>query len=372
MSDAADNPRDEPAGWRQRGRRAARMLAVNILLLVIFLAATELLFGLLLRHPAALTHAPDRIRTIFQRYYGDHDRAIIQYDPACARYDAELFYTLRPGECTFENREFSSTYRINRQGVRDDEESLQAPRVIVLGDSLAMGWGVDQEETFAQVLERETGMRVLNAAVSSYGTARELRLLQRLDVSALEFLVLQHHPSDFRENQRYVDGGGFLAISDEETYRDAARHHQAKSAYRLGKHVLTMLRIKDAARALLRGAGLREDPSPPPTLTVGLEEQAVAFLRVLRAASIPWDQVTVLWIDIHGHARNDPAFGAAVMSRWRQEAARSPGRLVFLDVSEALGPDDYFVLDDHLRASGHQAVATVLRAEILRSGATPP
>jgi hypothetical protein len=33
-----------------------------------------------------------------------------------------------------------------------------------------MGWGVAQDATFAAIIARETGRRVLNAAVSSYGT----------------------------------------------------------------------------------------------------------------------------------------------------------------------------------------------------------
>ena len=51
----------------------------------------------------------------------------------------------------------------------------------MLGDSYAMGWGVEQGESFPEILEAATGLRVLNAGVPSYGTPRELLMLERLD-----------------------------------------------------------------------------------------------------------------------------------------------------------------------------------------------
>ena len=81
---------------------------------------------------------------------------------------------------------------MNRLGLRDDEASLRAPAVVVLGDSYAMGWGVAQDETIAEVIERETGLRALNAGIASYGTVREMRLLDRIDTSRLRYLVIQY------------------------------------------------------------------------------------------------------------------------------------------------------------------------------------
>ena len=74
--------------------------------------------------------------------------------------------------------------------MRDDEESLKAPEVIVLGDSVAMGWGIEQNETMAQQIEAMAGLKVLNAGISSYGTVREMKLLNRLDLSRVKYLVI--------------------------------------------------------------------------------------------------------------------------------------------------------------------------------------
>jgi hypothetical protein len=77
--------------------------------------------------------------------------------------------------------------RYNELGLRDDPIAAKAPgefRVLVLGDSVALGWGVRQEETFSAVLERQLAadlpgpVRVINTGVCSYNTVMELAWLR--------------------------------------------------------------------------------------------------------------------------------------------------------------------------------------------------
>jgi len=76
---------------------------------------------------------------------------------------------------------------INSQGLRDREYSLKKPgdvyRVLLLGDSTTLGWGVPLNETAAKILERElnaqsiAGYRrfeAINAGVGNYGTVQEV------------------------------------------------------------------------------------------------------------------------------------------------------------------------------------------------------
>ena len=44
--------------------------------------------------------------------------------------------------------------------------------IAILGDSHAMGWGVNDEETFAALLENKINKKVYNLAVSGYATKR--------------------------------------------------------------------------------------------------------------------------------------------------------------------------------------------------------
>src|SRR4029077_3494943 len=108
----------------------------------------EALLLLLLHVPRLTGTLPRPVRRLVQQVYRHFNRALIQFDPQCAQYDAGLTYTLKPGTCTFENIEFRTEIHVNRAGLRDEETSLDAPDVIVLGDSHAMGWGVEQDRTF--------------------------------------------------------------------------------------------------------------------------------------------------------------------------------------------------------------------------------
>jgi lysophospholipase L1-like esterase len=73
--------------------------------------------------------------------------------------------------------------RTNSDGFRDDEVPLARSdeyRVIFLGDSLTLGWGVEKEQTFEHRLERqlsrERPTEVINLGVGNYNTTQEVQL----------------------------------------------------------------------------------------------------------------------------------------------------------------------------------------------------
>lgn len=85
--------------------------------------------------------------------------------------------------------EYRHAFNTNSQGFRGVKEySVQKPpgvyRVIVLGDSVALGHGVEDSETFAAVLEGQLSQfrptEVINMGVSGFGTAEELIQLQHV------------------------------------------------------------------------------------------------------------------------------------------------------------------------------------------------
>ncbi len=202
----------------------------------------EAAFLLVLHVPSLACKLPpiayENVRTAYKNY-----RSIIQLDPLCARFDKEIGYTLKPGHCVFSNIEFKNDYFINSQGLRDTEEALHKPQVIVLGDSFSMGWGVNQQETYAKVLERESGLKVLNAAVSSYGTAREMMMLRRLDTSALKYLIIQYYENDYWENViYYINRNSLPQDFMERNYRAAVTQYRAQKSYYWGKFTVDLIR----------------------------------------------------------------------------------------------------------------------------------
>jgi len=320
----------------------------------------ELLLLVMLHVPRLTGTLPRPMRRLVQQVYRHFNRALIQFDPACAQYDAGLTYTLKPGTCTFENLEFRTEVRVNRLGLRDDKAALERPEVIVLGDSHAMGWGVQHEQTFARVLARQSGAKVLNAGISSYGTAREVMLLDRLDVSSLRVLVVQYSDNDLLENRAFRDHGNHLPVTSEREYENVRQYYSRQRSYYPGKYlyrlVMKILRLEQP-----EPEQLAMEPATP-------SEEAALFINALaHAGRTPLDRVQVVVLEINEQLEPRRPFIVALDGARRDLANPAfVNRLVAIDLSSRLTRDDFFVLDDHMNERGHQVVGDVL-AEALRS-----
>jgi hypothetical protein len=339
--------------------KAIRKAVVLVLFNAVMVAVIgELVLIVALRAPRLVGVAPRPFRGLVQQVYRHFDRALIQYEPSCARYDPEVTYTLRPGGCTFGNAEFTNQYGVNRLGLRDNDADLERPEVIVLGDSHAMGWGVDQDETLVRVLARTTGRKTLDAAVSSYGTVREMRLLDRLDATALKVLVIQYCDNDLPENLIFRRQGGHLPIMSQAQYEKIQRYYAAQRRYFPGKYLF---------RLFMKVTRLEEpepvDLSMPPATPT---EEAQHFLNALmRASRTPLDHVQVVVFEANQQIRPGRPFIAALdQVRRREEYPPFVRQLLTLDIAPLLTPADFYVVDDHMNPHGHQVVGEALAALI--------
>ncbi len=295
---------------------------------------------------------------IFQTLY-DIERQIVQYSPECARFDERLGYTLRPGRCKFSNAEFSNSFEINSRGWRDDEASLVAPEIVFLGDSIAMGWGVAQDETMPQVVEQQTGLTTLNAAISSYGTAREISSLQDLETRRMRVLAIQYCGNDFKENRQFQEGGNALPTMSAENYARYVDRHQGH-LYVFGSHLYRL--IKSRTYSVLF---LITDLFSPGYLAERQErsggdanEEAAAFLNVLGASPIDLSSIRILVFEINVRAQNDQIFLDALANNLRAEDLALDIDLV--DFSTLLDRRHFYPLDGHLNSEGHRLVAETL------------
>jgi lysophospholipase L1-like esterase len=116
------------------------------------------------------------------------------------RPDGALGFTLRPGvRVRHVDRDFAVTVSVNALGGRGPERSPSRPagtaRILLLGDSFAFGWGVEQEDSFGAVLERRLTERVgpvevLSAAVPGYSTDQHYIYLRTRGLELRPDLVL--------------------------------------------------------------------------------------------------------------------------------------------------------------------------------------
>lgn len=102
--------------------------------------------------------------------------------------------------------DFRHGFTTNSQGFRGQAEYAQLKplgvyRVIALGDSVTLGHGVEDHETFSAVLQQELGhnrqVEVINMGVSGFGTAEELIQLEQVGLAYQPDLVLlTYFPND--------------------------------------------------------------------------------------------------------------------------------------------------------------------------------
>lgn len=152
-------------------------------------------------------------------------------NPSYVERDDELGWRYKPdSRAHHASAEFDVDLRINASGFRGADWPAPArvegaPRVLVLGDSFAFGWGVRDEEVFSARLQAvHPRWQVLNAAVSGYATDQELLLLRRLrpqwkpDVVVCVFCSndLWESATDFaygRHKPLFADGARGLELS---------------------------------------------------------------------------------------------------------------------------------------------------------------
>ncbi len=135
-------------------------LAQNILLAVCAIAFTLLLAELLTRIFLPEWQPRRAVRAQFWQYH------------------AVLGWSLRPGaQGRFVGPSWDVEVKINEKGLRDidhDYQKTSARRILVLGDSFAWGYGVEQNRTVTALLRESCpDWEFINAGVSGYATDQE-------------------------------------------------------------------------------------------------------------------------------------------------------------------------------------------------------
>ena len=156
-------PRASSVSRRSAARRAGAALLAVLSSLLVGWAALEVTLR--------LAGGPGEVVAIFPDFH---------------RGDARLGWAGQPDVALRFRREgFDVLVEHGPEGFRrpDPEPPPNAPRrVLVMGDSLAWGWGVGRGDLLTDELQRRVGSAVAveNRAICSYGTAQEMLLMEDL------------------------------------------------------------------------------------------------------------------------------------------------------------------------------------------------
>jgi hypothetical protein len=289
------------------------------------------------------------LQEIQHKFYFAGTRNIWQYDPDCATSDSLSIYSPSIGKCNFENPEFDTTLTF------DADRRLNGTRmgaldhgIAVLGDSHAMGWGVNDDETFSAKLEEITGRSVINYGVSSYATEREMdRLIRSQFASSIDTIIIQYCDNDLGPNQHYpidrvVANNRFIEARSTYTENHPDIASSTLAVYRLTATLFYNMFVPSDVVNYLR---LNRVPD------ISSLEHIEGILRVLDGYSgyLSGKKIVIFYSNDYGHAFDED---------WAKTVTRGSYTVSFVDLG--LRREHYFRVDDHLNSDGHSFVAQKL------------
>jgi hypothetical protein len=254
--------------------------------------------------------------------------------PGCITPHPDLIYVPSIGTCAFDDIEFKTTLSFTDEG-RNTGPKPAGMGIAVIGDSHAMGWGVNDHETFAAHLQTLSHRPVYNLGVASYGTARELiRLKQSGVLDRVDTVVIQYCNNDRGENIGF-DTASRKVLSDKvfAPRKAGAAPPPGKLAYLAKGYGLTLAAPFRALSERLR----RKNFGPHYDAFMPILEEyrdTLANKRVIVFYSNPYGQTY----------RNFPS----------GPDARLPD-VHFVDLD--LPPSVYRKLDNHMSPDGHRLAA---------------
>lgn len=282
------------------------------------------------------------------------------FNATLSRYDSSLAYRFKSGIIgRFTNPEFDVEVRTNSLGVRDDEASLHYPQVVVLGDSHAMGWGVEKKERFTSVIGSKLQVKVLNTAITSYGTHREAKLLREVNLDSCSVLIIQYCENDLQENKAnfpIAQKPGIDALG----FRVAVNQNTIIKTYFPFKGLFIGLRWLIAAALVSAQTTVEAAPRNRATAVI-VNEHAKAFFPYLKQIRQRYQgPIVVFDLGIYNYP---------LVKEFQAYQATHPVKDVYLlNVHPLLSRQDYFTIDDHINAQGHARIGHAVADFIASKG----
>lgn len=313
----------------------AAIIGAASVLLIYLMSIVLLLNGVTLNFPLIYEYQKSY-------YYQDLQR-IWQYDPNCTKSDPQLIYSPKLGECSFNNPEFKTTLNFDELGRKVPARvsaNLDKKGIAVLGDSHAMGWGVNDEETFVNVLQQFTDKPVFNLGVSSYGTERELRRFALSGLSdKVDTIIIQYCENDHGEN--LTDPENVYAQNQVHGFKEVLDTGEAQRQAISKRQIIKKHIYRAFHEPMVWTSNLF---SPPPIRQLDFEENNAQLKMVLNRykSVLVGKKIYIFYVNGDGEK----------FIRYPPSQSEVSDELVYLD--SPLKKQDFYTLDDHLTAQGHK------------------
>jgi lysophospholipase L1-like esterase len=210
-----------------------------------------------------------------------------------------------------------------------------------------MGWGVNDDETFAAILEEMIRRPVYNLAVSSYATNRELLRLERSGlVSKIDTVIIQYCGNDLNENAYGVQHALLWRVPASATSTTRSLFELMYTGLPLNRRLSVWI-MAALKTPLLKAKDILSGESGDRRRVEDFASHYAALTRIL--SKFPWlesKRVIIFYAD-----SPDLRYANFVRSENRSG-------LTFVDLS--VGPKLHYALDLHLNKQGHRRIAEKL------------
>lgn len=265
---------------------------------------------------------------------------------------------------------YGARYRTNGLGFRDrDHERVKPPgvhRIAVLGDSVAEGLGVEEDQRFSARLEallNAPGARpheVMNFAIAGSATVDELEILKR-DVLAFcpDEVLVQVCANDVAENRAREAGAGVGASRSQERldWRALLRDHSGLYLFLAERYNGLRLKAGRSTRVLDELLVLHPGDLAP---------TARYLHEIARVADSVGASTRVFYPPSEAEARVGVDGQARHFGRLLESALGPSGPRLVTALAEVRGAAgcEAFLDDVHLSGCGHAVVAAVLARQL--------
>ena len=323
----------------------------------------------------------------------------IRYGPSFTIADPEHGWVIRKNFVGRRaTREYTMLWTTGEQGFRGRTYDKIKPdgvlRIASLGNSQAFGVGVNDDETYAHLMEKELSriahrpVEVINMAVTDTGTDVILSMWDEILGFSPDILVVRYDYWNFQDPYRLYDyQAGRLVKREQErmsSFRQfmdrqpLTRHLEKSALYGFARLIIPRysIRLHEATARLFNlntkhvlqtasAAGNRFATTMPlggPTATPADDQECrllTELVRRARAAGIP---LVIAWfnLDLTG-----PQTAMELAREQRFKDITSVAGVYTLDLRDMLPIREYFYpVDEHLSPAGHAHVASQLSSII--------
>ena len=279
-----------------------------------------------------------KLITEYQRnYYSIGFRNIWQSQPECIEFSDTQIFVPKETSCNFNNIEFKTIVSFDEFGRTSDHPiNNDANGIAVLGNSFAMGWGVNDKETFSYLLEKKINRPVYNLAVAGYGTIRSLIRFQKSNLlGKVDTIIILYSYRDYGENVGYRN-----------TTRDIA-----KKKYDLVKQGVKFSIWKKLRKSFRYSITIPKDILTKKNKSMSFDHHNEAFIKVLKKFPFIKNKRIIVFY-VNGHEQEFTNFPSS--------KSKVFDNLEYIDLNIENDTNNFYLIDGHLNHIGHQKVANKL------------